>query len=192
MKIDEPKTPFYTAAAARSPAALDMDGPHSPMSVNAAAGTMPSDLTLGDRLDDISAEALSRRQRDLADWESDDERDEGQAAAASAGRHRSNQSSISSPSAMFVAPTATHTHAHVHGLECPRVEVSAPADSDADADADASDSGAMASAPSSGLPTPEAKHAEFESKRKGNYHSMGDLLRARKLAALQDDDDDDE
>jgi len=205
MRIDEPKTPYQHPHSLRSPDALRVDGdaPLSPSSTNgAAAGTLPSELSLGERLTEISNEALQRREHE---WESDDDEEEEEAsmdasmasggaataaalssaaaaaAATSPPTHRSNDSMSSTGSSIVQAHP--HTHPHLHPRPHPHIETSEP-------DPLTSGAGSRRSSTSSAPQTPEQKHREFAAKRAGNYHSMGELLRARKQAALDDDDDD--
>lgn len=90
IKIDEPKTPYQQPQSHRSPEALQLDGnsgsePLSPSSTAASpgAGAAPSELNLGDRLMDISNQALQRREHQFSDDE-DDEDNVAQPSASSA------------------------------------------------------------------------------------------------------------
>jgi hypothetical protein len=199
MRIDEPKTPYQQAHSLRSPEALQLDGassssaPRSPNSTNGAAGTLPSELSLGDRMTEISNAALQRREHE---WESDQDEEEesngpldaaasSHAAAASASAaapagagHRSNQSSMSSGGVSGVHHVPLHAHSHPH------IETSSDPDL-----SDGGGRGSRRSSTSSAEESLEQKHREFEAKRAGNYHSMGALLRAKKAAAAEQDED---
>jgi len=152
MKINEPKTPFQHSLTMRSPNPLNLDdsadtgsGRHSPTSAIDTAGTLPSDLSLGGRLDQISNEALSRREREWED-DSDDELTDEPATAERRG-HPSKRHSLSFSDSNLVAPAASSPAARPH------IETSSDGTS-------------------SGPDTPEKKHERFELERKKNYQNM--------------------